>query len=121
MVSHLTGVGLPESNYICCKFHGDDDGILHYHLPTKIGASAAVCVNNLVYSSLVRVLASDRPSQMVSPQMGVGLPEWIYICCKFHGDDGGMLHDHLPTRNGAVASVCTMTKGSHSLRRVGGK
>ena len=113
MVSHLTGVGLPESDYICCKFHGDDDGILHYQLPTKIGASAAVCVNIRGYSLLCRVLVRDRPSQMVSPQTGVRLPELIYMCCKLHGHDDGMLHYHLPTKIGASAVVSVnLFKGS---------
>ena len=79
--------------------------MLHYYLPTRIGASAVVSVNNLVYSSLVRVLVSDRPSQMVSRQTGVRLPGLIHIYCKFHGDDDGMLHYHLPTRIGASAVV----------------
>ena len=105
MVSPQTGVGLPGLIYICYKLHGDDDGMLHYHLPTKIGASVAVCANNLVYSSLVRVLVSDRPLQMVSPQTRVGLPGLIYICCKLHGDDDGMLHYHLPTKSGACVAV----------------
>ena len=118
MVSHLTGVGLPESNYICCKFHGDDDGILHYHLPTKIGASAAVCVNNLVYSSLVRILGSDRLSQMVSHLTGVGLPESNHICCKFHGDDDGILHYYLPTKIGASTAISVNIGGYSLLCRV---
>ena len=62
MVSPQNVVGRLELIYICCKLHGDDDGMLYYHLPMKIGASGAVCVNNLVYSSLVRVVVKDRPS-----------------------------------------------------------
>ena len=105
MVSPQTGVGLPGLIHICCKFYGDNDGMLHYHLPTKIGASAAVCANNLVYSRLVRVLVSDRPLQIVSPQTRVGLPGLIYICCNFYGDDDRMLHYYLPTKIGAFVAV----------------
>ena len=71
----------------------------------KLVASAAVCANNLVYSSLVSVVNSHCPSQMVSPQTGVRRPERVYICCKSHGDDDGMLHYHLPTRIAASLAV----------------